>query len=800
MKDKKDIIGIGHNIINKAYIDNIIPMKMNSYSEKYEYNTLEIEKDVVKRVSDKLDNIIDCMEKCISVNKVFNIALACQMGLGKTYTMNNIIKYCKDKGIKVLYISGINLLGYQQLKDNLVKNTTGEVIDELKLQRHFIAGNREGVDFENLDADAIISNINNAIKSIKLLRDEGFKNIIIIDEAHMLRLDYSLKNSNLNESEVSQIMAMMDKLIREVQESNNKYNTLGLFWLSATFEVFAYDKSIEFTKMYQLESVVEEKIPVELYEPVVIPKFEDKQILWTLIELLRKNASGKGKQIVYLNNVEQIKRLIKKLIAYKKKTGEFENIDFVNGVTWICADKAEKNLVYNHIKEKGEIPEHIQLLFVTSIVTAGINIENKTSSTDLLICCTEDSFNLLNEIQIVGRFRDGIRLLTTLSTNASRKTAMNYKTFLEKNEHIQRNYINNMIKTLESNVLLNTSASKINELKTYRNKKIRNIFNCINVEDNRFVLSENAFYGMMYSRYQKEEILTSVKALANAFYHHFAYNIKLVSEVKIKDYSNEENYTIDKSIQLSNINKDEDDKTGVTKLLLVKDIKTSKSRELIEVIVGSKKIAEASNKTKLEYYTLENDDSKKFELMKQALDNSENDKLVIDVYFDLKTTNKKLQKLVDDKRLRHSLSLAKKDKDLKSQQETIEGFATSDANIKTAYHMEKLLNDIIRNRNKEVNKIKLNNEEFKYIYNSLLDLGALTSSYIEYVEEIDNIGVLRKRKKRFEEYSKKKEGNKNYSEKDLLIIKMKDIIQLVANIKKVKNPTEIRLSSMKKLD
>lgn len=772
------------NLAHIEHIENCAKMKISNYGEVYKYNSLDIDVSTVLTASEKVEDIIDVMKKCKSVNKIFNILITGSMGVGKTQMLKKILSYLKENDVKMLYITPINLLGMQQLQDDKMYDENQNLLEQFSLQRHLIAGDRSSVDFNNLNGDMIISNLNNIKKSLGLLSKNKTKAVIAMDEAHMYRLEQSLRDSNLTDEESSQIIAMMEELLKECNQSNNKYGVEGVLWITSTPEVYAYDNNIEFTKIFEINKKKDSRITAELYEPLVISNFSDNNVLLAVSHMLEKNILGLDKQVVYLNDYKQAQRVVEKLKSIKDETGKFQNIDFENGVECISSKNIDRNLTYEYIEKNRKIPEHIQLLFVTSLMTAGVNIENE-ETIDLILFCNKDRFNFSNEVQMVGRFRNGIRYLYTVSRDSSKKQIMSFKTYLERNKDEIYSYAKAVVDALSNRKSLKTSQDKLRELKIYKNNNTGNVYNAIVVVNNEFKISDNALMGILFTMYQREEVLSSVKGLATKFYHHNALNIKNVAEEKIIESENcISEIDITKmlgeiKLELKDNNKEKDTSKKEIEAK-VKEIKSENSKVIIDLISGKVLLSNVDSDIKNKYMFLVKYDSKRLDIIKDYID----DKKMVDLYINHSTITE-LTKCIQHKRNVKMMKELKKQKhDSKEFYNLLNGMYTSNKNIKLIYYMDYSIRSILEIRNKKPNGYKLNNDDYSFIYDVLVANNIISSKFTEY-----NLGGNEKNslksKKKFSELPK------DIDNKNLDVLTQKKIIQeiqryvkMVSNVKK----------------
>lgn len=74
---------------------------------------------------------------------------------------------------------------------------------------------------------------------------------------------------------------------------------------------------------------------------------------------------------------------------------------------------------------KGKLPKDIDLLMSTSAIKAGINIENDKNTIAIVVCKRND-FNLLDQIQSIGRFRAGLRHVIFIVPKTKSKAGLRY--------------------------------------------------------------------------------------------------------------------------------------------------------------------------------------------------------------------------------------------------------------------------------------------------------------------------------------------------------------------------------------
>lgn len=772
-------------MINQQYLDNLPRMQMNKTCEKFTYNALDYTEIEVDKVMEIKEDIIKHVEDCIRLKRPFNIGITAAMKGGKTLLSKHLNKYFVQNNIaKGIYISPYNILNYQELSNNILYSDTGEIEYAFNYQKLFVGKEKDNIDYNNLNGDVIITNINNILKAVKLMNKENEKFYMIIDEVHVILLEYIFRNSNnIAQTQQIKIMSQFEKLLQECSSTENN-NCIGIIYMSATMEVLSYADVISFTKMYDLKLRRDKRVQVELLETSIVEKFDTKNIFLSMKKALeRRSENSNSLQVFYWNaGLKSMKNMVDRLNKYSIKTGKFQNIDFEKDVEIIHADNIDSNKTYEDIVKYKKVPDNVKILITSSLLAAGVNIEIKDRAVDITTLCDEKAFTGANETQIVGRFREGVRLLELVTTHESRKNIMYYKTFLEKERDNFTKKINFAINFLETFNHVN-EEDKVKELITYQNNnKLDNVFNYINVVNNKYEISKLGVYGYLYIKYNREHTLKSVKGLVNYFYHNSALNVNIIAEPKVTNFTEVDNESFEATKEkVAGIDDDKDKKRKEIRNK-IKEIKENADKELIALIDNSLDIKDASNDNVERYNFLISEDSYKLSFVKKCMNESDDNikAEIINLYLEGVSKTKIEEALNSCKIIKNRKKLSKI-KNEAEKKEMIEALTTVDLDNLAAEVVNSTLDNIF-GKDDNLNAKYVNKTNMGIIYKALFEKNALKQ--YDTKTEIDSFGI--KRTIRLE-----------YSGSEEQIKELRRCLSLVTNLKNTKKIDEIRISSRK---
>lgn len=714
--------------INLEYLKNIKLMSMNSLSESFEYNALDIYKVTVNSVKDVYDDLINDICKYNKLNIPFTIGISSAMGSLKTTTLKEVFRYLIDNDIAIpLYISPMNLINYQQLLNNqIIKDD--RVVYEFLSQKYFVGESKDDTDFKNITGDVIYSNLNHFRKLIDLMRKNNKKFVVVLDECHIIITDYLFRNTNLSSVEILQIMSEFELLINECMDFKSDNGCIGNIFLSATMEPLSNSKDILFTKMYDLDIPKEKRVQVSLMEPLNVDKINMENIFNIIVRTLEKTNRDSIQIINWNTSLKNMKSLREKLKGYQVKTGNLKDIDFDTELEILHSDNIKGNETYESIKNRLKIPKNIKIIIATSIISSGINIEEHERTVDMTIFCNDETFTKSNEVQIVGRVRTGIRLLQIVTPYSSKKNIMYYKTFIEKERDPFIKEVEAGINFLNQLRNIDTEASKRKRLATYKTKDLTNVYNYINVVNNQFKLSKFALMSYLYLTYNKEHVLKSIKGLSNAIYHHKALTIHFVREPQVLDFKDKENVyeQISKTKPPSSCDKNNDGNKNE-----VKDIKRNANNELVKLLMNEIKLSEASLENQYNYNLLKTRDYK-FEVIQKANleENKELSIRIVEKYLKDDCSKTKLEGLLKEYKITLNLETVNKTKDKKSREMQVKSLSGIDKDNYTAYQTYQILHEIYDN-NVEWSTLYIKKKERARIYNFLLEQNALKTYEVE---------------------------------------------------------------------
>lgn len=505
------------------------------------YITEERERMIVESAVEIAEKIKDDAKRSKDKNIKFNIGIDGTMFIGKSTLLRHLhmllpILY---KEVVFITVTAYNMLCYNIMYNGLIKDENGEIVEKIDYQKHFKGNDGEQPDYNNLNKDAVITNLNNLHKTIELLESLGKEYIIFYDECHTIISDYNYRNSKTSNDEEA-YDRVLDRFKRNLdfcltRESKCK----GIIWCSATMDVFSYNPLFEFTKIYDLDLKDEYKIPIGIIKPVHLKGDSILSKVLFMINWLKLNPE-EAVLSIYRNNVRETNKIIelfKKYVLARRTDLTEEYLDSIIGV--VNADNTEDNNALNSIQKNSVLPDNIRILFTTSYMNAGVEVNVKGRALDFMMFIDKKSFSLLPEIQSTGRYRCGIRSLYLIASDLKYRKMIDYAQYVDiKYKEFEKlakdtiNYLEGYAKIAECSLLTAKEA-------VFKEDKGNLALpqNHITYRDGNLVVNELAVRNAIFVLYQQHYTLSSFDSLVNAFYNHKTINAKHIAKLKTVDYS-----------------------------------------------------------------------------------------------------------------------------------------------------------------------------------------------------------------------------------------------------------------------
>ena len=330
---------------------------------------------VKKYLSEKGQEII----KEIAKNRI--IGILGSMNLGKSYFMlNDLNYYCMDKDYKLI----------------IVIPTTSQLDQVYKRYKE------QGVTAQyarfkaNKEARVVLTTPDSLPKIIASCEAQSKRFILAIDEAHEIELSYMYRKAFKN----------------ILNASKNKICECTLYF-SATFDNLILSDTITFDKFFSVK-VENTFINAKKFELMTMEK-QDVPKMASLIKKLGKTYEQVFYKVDSLNKLNELN----KILGTEEVKGVQET--FVKDKPSLVAiiQEEEKNIFLSSKNRKGneineqitsdkDISKEFKYIGFTSLVNSGIEI--KTSGSIVVINFANKTFNFCNEIQFIGRFRNGVEL------------------------------------------------------------------------------------------------------------------------------------------------------------------------------------------------------------------------------------------------------------------------------------------------------------------------------------------------------------------------------------------------------
>ena len=323
-------------------------------------NRIEIQ--IKSKLTEQGDTIISKIEE----NK--KILLMSGMSTGKTYfTANTLANYFNNKEIKVLFVAPTNAL---------IDQFMGDYGDSWKMTNSKLKA--------PANAMRIITTPDSLPKEIEKCEEVGKKFLLVIDEAHETQgsMNFRPAFNNILVSEKHELC------ISSLHLSATPGNIL-LSPKSKDIDLFIEVKQPEELRFWNAENFILKSIKMDTLNIVQLLKESLESGLYTQI-FFKVDSHEK---------LEEIKQTLDSL--------------GIEGHTFLTSKNKDENDLYELIKKKKIITPNYKIIGLTSFVNAGVEI--MTEGSVLVINFTNKTFNYMNEVQFIGRFRNGVKdIITTI--------------------------------------------------------------------------------------------------------------------------------------------------------------------------------------------------------------------------------------------------------------------------------------------------------------------------------------------------------------------------------------------------
>ena len=410
----------GTNVKNKRIIQNIIEFekmqkeKGNSSSQGTTYtNSIPQDDNNMQEKKDKTSNedISIHVEKYISGDKnavqtILNtieayrkILIDGAMNIGKTFfTTNDLLQYAKSINKKIVIV----IPGVAQL-DNLNENKGLPVVH---------------ADMSYFDTDIVAVTPDSLMtKVIDYMKPQEY--ILVEDEKHQKILDNSYRA----------------KAFKNIEEAEK--NAFKIICMTATPRVLineSFDKRIKITTNNPIENKVMTKDTTGI-------KGNSQDVAISII----KKGLKKFDNVIFFQNDKKSNKAMAEILAEGNTTAKkvykdnfqysicIENqSDHINKTSWEWITKADTIQAGKENKEAKEGLLTANITFVTSVITAGIDLRLPKGNKGLLIIDANQRIDIDSFIQLIGRFREGIEVLILTKERATEKKYISFEKTLDK--------------------------------------------------------------------------------------------------------------------------------------------------------------------------------------------------------------------------------------------------------------------------------------------------------------------------------------------------------------------------------
>lgn len=442
----------------------------------------EIHLKVEEHLSEESLSILNTLKD----NKV--VLINAPMKVGKTtFVVKNLNNYCMEKFQKLIFV----IPTIAQIE---------QLYQRYKIPTQYTFGNASKSD------GFIITTPDSLPKIIKQCEEMNIKFILAVDEAHEEESSYNFRSS-----------------FKNIKKSMEHKLCTNIIKMSATPDNIILSQKNNYDCIINIETK-NKFINAKKFEIVEIDKHDNIQSIATYL----KNISKHYNQIIF--KIDDIKKLdsINKLLENVAILKEDEK------TIYLSSKNREDNIINQNIVDDVHIPKEFKFIGFTSLANSGIEI--LTQHNVAVVNFSTRTFNFINEIQFIGRFRNGVKsYYMAIETPKEKQQLLSYETMKELINKLAINDLDYLNKRYEKYNFLYSIDENKSEL---RNEYPFILFDSIL---NKYYIDEILLNDFIFKNYIKQ-FLNHPKNLLNKFKDHKTF----IAEKYIISKFKEENKEISK--------------------------------------------------------------------------------------------------------------------------------------------------------------------------------------------------------------------------------------------------------------
>ncbi|MGL5245875.1 MAG: DEAD/DEAH box helicase family protein, partial [Sarcina sp.] len=309
------------------------------------------------------------------------IGVSGSMNLGKSYFMlNDLNYYCMDKDYKLIIVIPTTAQLDQVYKRYKDKGVTAQYA-------RFKA---------NKKARVILTTPDSLPKIVAMCEELSKNFILAVDEAHEIELSY-----------------MYRKAFKNVLKASEYKLCKCTLMFSATLDNLILSDTVTFDKLFNVE-VKDTFFNAKKFELMTMKK----QSVEKMASLIKKLGKQYDKVFYKVDSLDKLNSLNEILGSEEVKGVQNSLIDDKQSLVatikeeekniYLSSKNRKGNVINEQITSDKEISNEFKFIGFTSLVNSGIEI--RTSGNIVVINFANKTFNFCNEIQFIGRFRNGVEL------------------------------------------------------------------------------------------------------------------------------------------------------------------------------------------------------------------------------------------------------------------------------------------------------------------------------------------------------------------------------------------------------